>query len=267
MLKEQAASPLSSTIKANMSLEVEIRNQEKEPTGQIKFIGWDKDGTLVHQDFSNIGATHLAKFGLPYTETKRFLDICFNEGIPLKKSVPYLLTDIKTKRLMCSPEIAKITERAIKEEMKESPPVLYDDIKPTLYILKNKGYRMFVHSRHPVYLIRLQMKYLGIADFFETFIGSSHKKGDEGFSAAAVRMNVPYEVFKPGLLYVGDSLSDAMAMKRSKVPFVARDNFIGDDEMGNMKELYDIGRAKLVLRNLDSLPNDIPTLIKLPNNS
>lgn len=245
-------------ISSNPSeIQIYLFPQERsEPPGDIKFIGWDKDGTLVRQDFSRIAAKWLQNFGIPLLHIQGYIDDCLNNGVKLRAALKELL---KNQR----PEVIKWIEKMIKAEIKDAPPVLYDDAREVLYRLSRIGYRQFVLSRAPEYLIRAQMQHLGIARYFETFVGKSHKKGVDGFSEAAKRMGVPYEeIFRPGLLYVGDTVSDAKATKKENVAFVARNNYLGDDVSGNKTDLYTIGRADLVLKDLRSLPDQIPNLAR-----
>lgn len=232
--------------------------ERREPPGDIKYIGWDKDGTLVHQEFARVVAGYLQeKYGVPYRKSHVFLDLGFNDGLTLRDMIPDLLSDY-------SDGIKETAIRIAKKKIEKSPSVPFEDVPLVLHQLKNEGYRMFISSRAREFKIIKQMKRLDLLKYFEVVIGDTVPKGEESFRRAASEMGVPYEEFRQSLVYIGDFVSDGIACKRAKVAFIGRNSYKdgSDSYKGNMEDLYDTGRAQLVVNNFYSLSSQLPNLLK-----
>src|SRR5581483_2500617 len=197
------------TMERKPPVNIELFPEEKkEPPGDIKYICFDKDGTLIYQDFSNNISQYLEEdCGIPYMRSRRLLDEGLHNGLRIAQIIETLFPKLP------AVETRQITKTALKR-MKNGSPILYPDAYPNLYRLHKDGYRMFISSRDRAINIRREFRYLdelrhpdsdlkmfpGIYNFFEAYIGKAYNKGEQSFRRAAEIMKEPYEEFIEHLL-------------------------------------------------------------------
>lgn len=235
----------------------EIKPSELEPKGRIKYVGFDKDGTLFDSmgQYAKIwGEIFHDEYGINEEEARDFL--IKTAGQPTAVQVDTLLRNnniilTQQKVFEKANEIATILgERA---NAKPFPEVL-DILKK----LKEEGYFIFVSSGQQEQIVQEDLERTGLMQYVDFFAGirpdePDYKKGDQHFRAVAQYFNVPFETFVNETVFIGDTPTDVQVSRESNIVSIVRKGANSDDSLLNEG-------ARFVVDDFSNLPELISAL-------
>lgn len=144
--------------------------------------------------------------------------VTFEEWLPnTKQSVVELLlsygVEVDDKEML--KEYKKIFDKVRKSGIH---PHIYSDAVSVIKKLSHNGNRLFVLSTHPIQNLEEEAREYGIYKFFDNFIGTVRDK-TKTINGILEKLEKPKQVF-----YVGDTIYDIQAAKKTKVKSVAITN-------------------------------------------
>lgn len=219
----------------------------------IKYVGFDKDGTLI-DDFMSYadewGKIIEAQFNIPSNDaTKVFIDLA---GVATVTQLSTLLNKYNIK-LPYDETFKKAEEIAhhLGENVKANP---FPDVIPALKKLKEQGLRTFVSSGQREDITKDDLERTGIINYIDYFAGIRENqpefmKGDAHFKDIAKHFNVEFEYFAKEAVFIGDTIIDINIAKKFNMLSIAR---IGT-----------LSKEKLLEANPDFAVDDFSTLLDI----
>jgi len=200
---------------------------------------FDFDYTLVDSSRGICACFNYAleKMGLPLAQAE---DICKTIGIP----TPEMLVRVMGEQYRERSEEFRALFREMAEICMNRETTILKDTDSTIRFLKRKGIKLGVVSTKTRARIEEFLTQKGLFEFFDIIIGggdvSNPKPDPEGILTAVSKLGVGPEA----CLYVGDSITDALAAQRAGLAFAAvltgttrREDFKGYDVMWYMEGL------------------------------
>ncbi len=223
----------------------------------IKYIGFDKDGTLMDSldSYAKIwGKIFHDEYGIDEKEAGNFL--IETAGVPTIIQVDTLLKKhnivlSKDKVFNKANEIATtLGEKADSNPFPEVPEILKK--------LKELGYRIFVSSGQQEAVIKKDLEKSGLIKFVDFFAGirsedPSYRKGEPHFQAAAKHFGVPFETFVKETVFIGDTVTDIEVSKSSNIRCIVRASSSSREKL--LKE-----GAELTVSDFSNLPEIINSI-------
>lgn len=230
---------------------------EKEPKGNIRYVGFDKDGTLMDSmgSYSKTwGRIFNDEYGIDEKEAADFL--LTTSGQPTAVQVDTLL---RNNNIMLSQEdvFQKANEIAtILGQNSDSKP--FAEVPSVLEKLKKEGYKIFVSSGQQQAVIKRDLERTGLIEFIDFYAGikpedPGYKKGEPHFRAAAKYFGVPFETFIKESVFIGDTLTDVQVSNDLNIPVIVRKSSNSNERLLNRG-------AKFVIDDFSSLAEIISTL-------
>jgi phosphoglycolate phosphatase-like HAD superfamily hydrolase len=223
----------------------------------IKYIGFDKDGTLMDSMDSYAliwGKIFHDEYGINEKEAGNLLKE--TAGIPTIVQVDTLLRKHniilpKGEVFDKANEIAKILGE--KGSFKPFP-----EVSEVLKKLKEHGYRIFVSSGQQETVIKKDLEKSGLIKFVDFFAGikplePGYTKGKAHFRSAAKHFGVPFETFVNETIFIGDTVTDIQVSKDSNITCIIRANSTSAEKL--LKE-----GAKAVVSDFANLPEIIASI-------
>lgn len=195
---------------------------------KIKYIGFDKDGTLMDSmdSYAKIwGEIFKNEYGIDAEEAGKFL--ISTAGQPNVAQVDTLLKNngiILSEEDVLKKSIEITTTLGEKAETK-----LFPDVKIALEKLKKEGYKIFVSSGQQEKVIRNDLKKTNLMQYIDFLAGfkpedPEYKKGEAHFRAAAKYFNTPFENFIKETVFVGDTQTDFDVADEFSILCIIREN-------------------------------------------
>lgn len=192
----------------------------------IKYIGFDKDGTLFDSipSYARIwGEIFYKEYKIDAKEAGDFL--LQTSGQATRDQVKNLL---KNHNIEISQEEAFVKSNKIATilgETADSKPFL--EVPDVLKKLKEAGYKIFVSSGQQETIIKNDLDKSGLMQFVDFFAGvkpedPSYKKGLPHFKAAAEYFKVPFEEFVKETVFIGDTPTDMQVAKDANIISIIR---------------------------------------------
>jgi phosphoglycolate phosphatase-like HAD superfamily hydrolase len=224
---------------------------------KIKFIGFDKDGTLMDSMASYASEwariVH-ADYGIEAKEAEELF--VKTEG---QSTAVQLETLLRQKNITLPQEeiFRKSNEIAtFLGERDNSKP--FPEVLDILKKLKEKGYFIFVSSGQQEQIVKRDLERTGLIKYIDLAEGirpdqPNFKKGEPHFRAAAQYFNVPFETFVKETVFIGDTPTDVQVSRESNIISIVRKGVNSDDSLLNEG-------ARFVVDNFSNLPELISTL-------
>ena len=235
----------------------EIKANENEPRGKIRYIGFDKDGTLMDSmaSYAKIwGKIFHDEYGIDQVEAGNFL--IQTAGQPTVIQVDTLL---RNNNIVLSQNelFSKANEIAtVLGEKADSKP--FPEVPEVLKKLKEEGYKIFVSSGQQESVIKKDLERAGLLQYIDFFAGirpdqPDYKKGEPHFRAAAKHFGIPFETFAKETVFIGDTPTDVQVSNNSNIISIVRKSANADET------LLDKG-AKFVVEDFSNLSEIISAL-------
>lgn len=223
----------------------------------IKYVGFDKDGTLMDDlaSYAKIwGKIFQDNYGIDETEAGNFL--IQTAGVPTTVQVDTLLR--KNNITLSQEEVfQKANEIAtLLGEKADSKP--FPEVPAVLKKLKEEGYKIFVSSGQQERIIKNDLERTRLSKYVDFFAGikpsePDYKKGEPHFRAAAKSFGVPFKKFVKETVFIGDTPTDVQVSRESNIISIVRKGVNSDDR------LLDEG-ARLIVDDFSNLLEIISTL-------
>lgn len=195
---------------------------------KIKYIGFDKDGTLMDSmdSYAKVwGEIFKKEYGIDAKEAGNFLINTAGQS-----NIVQVDTLLKNYGIFFSKE--DVIKKSIKITTtlgEKAETKLFPDVKKALEKLKKEGYKIFVSSGQQEKVIGNDLEktdLIGYVDFFAGFKPEDpeYKKGEPHFRAAAKNFNVPFEKFIKETVFVGDTQTDLDVANEFHIPCIIREN-------------------------------------------
>jgi len=224
----------------------------------IKYIGFDKDGTLI--DSNNAITKAWGKiinedFGIDTKEAEKVFGVT---ALGQQTSVQLALTlkehniDFPNDKLF-----EKANEIAIRmgQEVKANP---FPEVFDILCDLKKSGYFIFISSGHQESVVKEDLERTGLIKYVNYYAGvrptqPEFRKGKSHFEAAANNFGVDFSEFIKETVFIGDTPEDLSAAKNSGIISIARIGTL------SREKLLQLG-ANFVISDLSDLPEILKSL-------
>lgn len=227
------------------------------PKGKIKYVGFDKDGTLMDSMGSYAktwGRIFHDEYGIDEKEAADFLLTTSGQ-----QTVVQVDTLLRNNNIVLSQEdvFQKANEIATTlGQNSDSKP--FPEVPSILEKLKKEGYRIFVSSGQQQAVIRRDLERSGLIEFIDFYAGikpedQDYKKGEPHFRAAAKYFGVPFETFIKESVFIGDTPTDVQVSNNLNIPAIVRKSSNWDERLLNRG-------AKFVIDDFSSLVEIISTL-------
>lgn len=178
----------------------------------VKFIGFDKDGTLLDTMSAYAkewGRIIQDEFGVDATKaTKIFIELAGEPtDVQLAASIGKHTKDFsQTVIFQKAEEIAYRLGENVKGN-------LFPEVIQVLEQLKSSNYSIFVSSGQREEITKEDLERTGILKYVDFYAGirlnePDFKKGEPHFRSAAKHFNIEFETFVNECIYVGDTLED-----------------------------------------------------------
>lgn len=232
-------------------MERKTTDNETEPKGKIKYVGFDKDGTL----FDSMSAY------------ARIWGEIFHEqyAIDPKKAGDFLIrtsgqaTTIQVDTLLRDNNIVLPEDEVFQKaneiatalgERSHSKPFI--EVPGILKKLKEAGYKIFVSSGQQERIVRKDLERAGLIQYVDFLAGikpdkPEYKKGEPHFRAAAEHLGVPFEQFVTQAVFIGDTPTDLKISKEVNIISIIRKSANASEK------LLDEG-ASFFVEDLSNLP-------------
>jgi phosphoglycolate phosphatase-like HAD superfamily hydrolase len=224
----------------------------------IKYVGFDKDGTLIDSTQANTkewGKIIHEDFGIDAKDAEDVFGV-IAAGEPTVSQLELVLrrhniSYPQDEMLKKANEIAVRIGKGVKSD-------LFPDVFNILKQLKSEGYFIFVSSSHQESVVRNDLERTGIAKYVDYCVGvrpsqPEFRKGEPHFKAVATHFGVGYETFVKETAFVGDMPADINAANNCNIVSVARIGTIPKEK------LLELG-AKFVIPDFLSLPEILKSL-------
>lgn len=177
----------------------------------IKFVGFDKDGTLIDDVpgyMHEWGRILSNDFGVDVLDAEKiFMD--YIEGptaLQLRKILEKNNIHLSEKELFRkSSEIAYALGKNFKGG-------LFPDVLNSLRVLKDNCFHTFVSSGQQERITHDDLQRTGLTEYIDYFVGirpeePEFKKGEPHFRAAAKHFNIPFSAFITEAVFIDDTVS------------------------------------------------------------
>jgi len=223
----------------------------------IKYVGFDKDGTLLDSigSYDKIwGKIFHDEYGIGEAEAGNFL--IQTAGQPTTVQVDTLLR--KHNIVLFEDEVfQKANEIAtlLGERANSKPfPEVFDVLKK----LKKEGYFIFVSSGQQESVIKRDLEKAGLMRYVDFVAGirpdqPNYRKGEPHFRAAAEHFGVPFEVFVKETVFIGDTPTDVQVSREANIISIVRKGVNSDDRLSDEGDRF-------VVDDFSKLPEIISTL-------
>ena len=223
----------------------------------IKYIGFDKDGTLINSmaSYAKIwGKIFHDNYGIDETQAENFL--LQTAGWPTAVQVDTLLR--KHNIILPENEVFQKANQIATTLGEKANLKPFPEVKEVLKKMKEKGYKIFVSSGQQERIIQRDLEKTGLIQYIDFFAGirpskPDYKKGKPHFKAAAKYFGVPFEKFVKETVFIGDTPTDVQVSKESNIISIVRKGVNSDDR------LLDEG-ARFVVNDFSNLSELISTL-------
>ena len=192
----------------------------------IKYIGFDKDGTLI-DDFDGYalewGRLINEEFGIDSKEaTGVFIKMA---GIPTAIQLATIFQ--KHNKIFSQTYIFQKAEEIAYSLGKNVKSNLFPEVRRVLQKLKKNNFFIFVSSGQREIITKEDLERTGIIQYVDFFAGirpneSEFKKGEPHFKEAANYFGVPFETFTKEAVFVGDTLVDIDIANKLDILSIAR---------------------------------------------
>lgn len=199
---------------------------ETEPKGKIKYVGFDKDGTLFDNmsAYARIwGEIFHKEYGIDPKEAGDFL--IRTSGQATKIQVDTLLKEHGI--FLSEDEVFRKANKIATAlgERSHSEPFL--EVPGILKKLKEAGYKIFVSSGQQERIVRKDLERTGLIQYVDFLAGirpdkPEYKKGGPHFRAAAEHFGVPFEQFVKQAVFIGDTPTDLEVSKQVNIISIIR---------------------------------------------
>ena len=224
----------------------------------IKYVGFDKDGTLID---SNSGITKAwgkiinEDFGIDAKEAEDVFGVTAagqRTSLQLSLTLKEHNIDFPADKLF-----EKANEIAVRmgEAVKANP---FPEVMDVLKKLKETGYLIFVSSGHQESVVKNDLERTGLIKYVDYYAGvrpdqPDFEKGEQHFKAAADYFEVSFSEFVKEAVFIGDTPVDIDAANSSSIISIAR--------IGTMtkEKLLELG-AKFAISDFLSLPEILKNL-------
>ena len=186
-----------------------------ESASGFKAIIFDFDYTLADSSEGVVECANYALRGVGLPEANAD-EIRSTIGL----SLPEILVRLagREKSYLCDEYVALFVEKA--DEVIADSTEVFSFVPDVMGYLKERGFTLGIVSTKFRYRIETILRRERLISFFDVIVGgedvSKHKPDPESLNMAIRRLNLPREE----VVYVGDSVTDAEAAKRSGVSFV-----------------------------------------------
>ncbi len=194
--------------------------------GRIKYVGFDKDGTLI-DDFDGYslewGRLINEQFGIDSKEaTEVFIKMA---GIPTAIQLAAVFQ--KHNRIFSQTYIFQKAEEIAYSLGKNVKGNLFPEVRRVLRELKKNNFFIFVSSGQREIITKEDLERTGIIQYVDFFAGikpnePEFKKGEPHFREAANYFGVPFEAFTKEAVFVGDTLVDIDIANKLDILSIAR---------------------------------------------
>lgn len=214
---------------------LEATTNEAEPKGKIKYVGFDKDGTLMDSmaAYGRIwGEIFHNEYGIDQKEAEDFL--LETAGQPTAIQVDTLL---KNHNILLSQEdvFRKANEigKTLGERANSKP---FPEVAEILRKLKEDGYKIFVSSGQQESIVRNDLERSDLLQFIDFYAGirpdqPDFKKGEPHFKAAAAHFGIPFEAFTKQTVFIGDTPTDVEVSDNSNIVSIVRKSSNADESL------------------------------------
>lgn len=216
----------------------------------IKYIGFDKDGTIIDDipDYISIWGEIVSRdFGINSSSASDVFSQMIGEPTALQLKKTLEEKDIH----LSSEELFQKSSKIAEEIGAKAKGDLFPDALDTLIGLKRKGYKAFISSGQQEKVITSDLSRTGIVKYIDIAIGIHYdkpdfKKGKPHFKAASEFFGIPFQDFVKETIFVGDTPEDIKVANESNIISVCR--------MGTFskEKLLEAG-AKFVVKDLTEL--------------
>jgi phosphoglycolate phosphatase len=224
----------------------------------IKYVGFDKDGTLIDSNNANIKAwSEIIKeeFRIDPKEAAEVFSVI----LPGQATKLQLALVLKRNNINYPEDkiFEKANEIAIRMGQMVKGTLLPESVE-VLRKLKEQGYRIYISSNHQEKVVGEDLERTGIIKYIDYYVGArpDHPefiKGIAHFKNVAEHFGLPFEAFIQETVFVGDSETDVKAAISCNIISIARIDI-------EPKERLEKAGAKFVIPNLSSLPEILKSL-------
>lgn len=224
----------------------------------IKYIGFDKDGTLI--DSARAITKEWGKiinhdYGINSKEAERIFSVTA-AGQPTDLQLKLTLQghgfNYSKKELF-----QKSNEIAIRlgKNVKANP---FPEVIGILRKLKEKRYNTFLSSSHQETVVKDDLERTGLSEYIDYFVGArpgqpSFKKGEPHFRNVSKHFNIRFDEFIKRAVFVGDTPPDIKAANDCNIVSIARFNSVPKEELSK-------AGARFIINDLTELPKILSSL-------
>lgn len=219
----------------------------------IKYIGFDKDGTLL--DTLGIytkswGEIIHSDFGIAIQEAEDEFKKTAGEATFVQLSK---LLRVHNINLSKEEIFNKASEMQLKLGEAGRKALLFPDVLEAIRILKSQNYSIFVSSGQQEIITKEDLERTKLIEYIDFYAGikpdqPDYKKGEPHFRAAANHFGVPFETFINESMFVGDTPTDMELASQSNIISIGR---VGTF---NSEDLFEEG-AKFVIKDISEIYN------------
>lgn len=224
----------------------------------IKYVGFDKDGTLLDSTYPNIrawGEIIYQDFGIDPKEAEYVFSVLLSN----KPTVLQLKTVLERNNVSFPEEQLFEKANQVATRMGEIVKAeLFPKVAGVLRTLKEIGYKLFVSSSHQEKTVRNDFIRTDILKYIDFCVGVrpgqlDFDKGESHFRAVAKYFGIDFDKFVKETVFVGDSEVDVRAANSSGIVSVARINF-------EPKNVLEQAGAKFIIKDLTKLSQILESL-------
>jgi phosphoglycolate phosphatase-like HAD superfamily hydrolase len=223
----------------------------------IKYVGFDKDGTLI-DDFGGYtkewGRLLNLDYGVDSSEAEKIFMEMAGEATALQLGAVLQRNNIilpQQQLFQKAEEIAYLLGINFKGK-------LFSEVLNFFRILKGEGYKTFVSSGQQEIITRDDLERTGLMQYIDYFVGirpeqPDFKKGEPHFRDVAKHFRISFESFVNQAVYIGDTLVDVKVAKAVNMLSIARLGTIPEEKLLR-------SGAKMAVSNFSILPEILKTL-------
>ena len=203
----------------------------------IKYVGFDKDGTLLDSMSSYAtawGNFFNIEFGLDSKKSGDFLIQTAGQ-----QTVEQVNSLLKKNDIILSDSEVFLTANKLLGYLGNIKVEAYPDVFPVLKELKSKGYSLFVSTGHKETVAKNDMKSAGLIDYIDLIEGErfeepNFSKGKPHFEYAAKFFKVSFNEFIKQTVFVGDTQTDIEAANSVGIISIERESTNTREELLKM---------------------------------
>lgn len=223
----------------------------------IKYIGFDKDGTLFNtmDSYAKIwGEIFYKQYGIDAKNAGKFL--IKTAGQPNVVQVDTLLR--RNNIILSEKDVFKKSNEITTILGEKTEAKLFPEVAKVLRELKKERYKIFISSGQQEKVIKNDLKQTGLKHYIDFIAGikpenPNYKKGESHFRAAASHFGILFETFVKETVFIGDTQTDIEVAINSNILCIIRGNKVKEEQFKEMG-------AKIILNDFSSLPDVLKTL-------